>query len=56
MTLYLSYGPSKWNPADAISCVFAWGAFRRAVVEAVATAKALSMLRFIPTSFLGHTR
>jgi len=51
----LSYVPSSWNPADAISRIFKWGSAQRAVIEAAATEAALSSIKHVPTSYMGQT-
>ena len=55
IVLKLSYVPSKWNPADAISRIFNWGSAFRATVEARACELALRTVLYAPCSVMGQT-
>ena len=55
IVLKLSYVPSKWNPANAISRIFKWGSAFRATVEARACELALCTVLYAPCSVMGQT-
>ena len=55
LALSLSYMPSRWNPADAISRIFKYPSGLRAVIEARACSQVLRTLQWAPCSALGTT-